>query len=81
MVKTTLAGVLREVRDELGLSQEQLAQRLGVAWSTVSRWENERGAPSPLAREKVDKLLRESGLAARAPELNSSKDIKKHRKK
>jgi DNA-binding XRE family transcriptional regulator len=40
--------LLRELRETLGLSsQEQLAQRLGETWSTVNRWENAKGSPSP----------------------------------
>jgi DNA-binding transcriptional regulator YiaG len=40
-----------------------------VSWSTVSRWENGKGVPSPLAREKLATLLKKSGLEARINEL------------
>ena len=33
---------LRELRRRLGLSQEQLARRLGVSFATVNRWESGR---------------------------------------
>lgn len=62
--------LLRELRHRLGdVSQEQLARRVGVSWSTISRWENGKGAPSPLARERVVPLLKEVGLEHRIDEL------------
>jgi len=65
-----LPRLLRELREKLGsLSQEQLAHRLGVTWSTVNRWENGKGTPSPLAREKLATALVEAGLAGRVKEL------------
>lgn len=36
----------RAVREALDLSQEGLAQRIGVSWVTVSRWENEKASIS-----------------------------------
>lgn len=40
-----IGGFLRELRREKGLTQEQLAERLGVSGRTVSRWET--GANMP----------------------------------
>jgi DNA-binding transcriptional regulator YiaG len=66
------AKLLRDLRHCLGdLSQEQLARRVGVSWSTISRWENDKGSPSPLAREKLVSLIREATLDARIDELDS----------
>ena len=56
-----LAQVVRSVRERLGLTQQELAVRLGVALPTVSRWENSRNAPSRLARDRIEALLREMG--------------------
>jgi DNA-binding transcriptional regulator YiaG len=53
------------------VSQEQLARRVGVSWSTINRWENGKGTPSPLAREKLLALLKEQGLGDRVDELAS----------
>jgi DNA-binding XRE family transcriptional regulator len=62
--------LLRELRRRLGYaSQEHLARRVGVSWSTVNRWENGKGNPSPLAREKLAVLLGETGLDDRIGEL------------
>ncbi len=38
---TREGGLLRRVREKLGVTQEQLAKHLGVAFSTVNRWEQE----------------------------------------
>ena len=40
---------VREVRRQLGISQEELAHELGVSFATVNRWENGKTAPSKLA--------------------------------
>jgi len=56
-----LAQVVRSVRGCLGLTQQELAVRLGVALPTVSRWENSRHSPSRLARDKIEALLHEMG--------------------
>lgn len=37
---------LKKLREEVGLSQQELATRIGVAVATISRWE--RGAPAML---------------------------------
>jgi len=44
-----LAARPRLLRTRLGLSQEQLARRLGVSFATVNRWESGRSRPSPRA--------------------------------
>lgn len=53
--------LLREIRSQLGLTQEQLALHLGVTYSTTNRWENNRGTPSPLAIAKIEAMLLEMG--------------------
>lgn len=45
---------IRDLREKLDLTQEQLAQVLGVTARTVSRWEH--GAiPQPLARRAIQR--------------------------
>lgn len=43
--------VIKNVRKELGLSQEQLARELNISFSTVNRWENGKSQPSQMAKE------------------------------
>jgi transcriptional regulator with XRE-family HTH domain len=56
-----LAQVVRSLREGLGLTQQELAVRLGVALPTISRWENSRHTPSRLALDKIEALLHEMG--------------------
>lgn len=45
---TSLVGErLRQLRTRLGLTQEALAQLLGVSFTTVNRWESDRRASGP----------------------------------
>ena len=40
-----IGSLLQELRKEKGLTQEQLAERMGVARRTVSRWETGSNMP------------------------------------
>ena len=55
-----VSQMIRKLRATLGLTQVQFAAKLGVTWSTVNRWENGRGKPSPLARQHIEELLCEA---------------------
>ena len=48
------AETVRKVRRQLGISQEELAQELGVSFSTINRWENSKTVPFKLARRQFD---------------------------
>jgi DNA-binding XRE family transcriptional regulator len=66
MNETDISALLREFRRRLGLTQEQLAAKLGVTFVTINRWENGRTKPSPLAWKQIETLLRESGALGNA---------------
>lgn len=51
---------IKSMRKRLGLSQEELAQRLGVSFTSVNRWENGQTKPSKLAKRQIDLLCKES---------------------
>ncbi len=42
--------LVKEVRRQLELSQEELAHALGVSFATVNRWENGKTKPSKMAK-------------------------------
>ena len=42
--------LVKEVRRQLGISQEELAHELGVSFATVNRWENGKTNPSKMAK-------------------------------
>jgi len=48
--------ILNKLQIALELTQEQFATQAGVTVSTVNRWENGKGNPSPLARIRIGEL-------------------------
>ena len=52
---------IKAIRLKLGFTQEDLARKLGLALSTVSKWEQGIFSPSGLAREKIEKLVKKGG--------------------
>ncbi|MBM3495608.1 MAG: helix-turn-helix domain-containing protein [Armatimonadetes bacterium] len=59
--------LLRSTRATLGLTQEQLAERLGVSFATVNRWEGGIVRPQKAARDAIAALAREAGVDAADP--------------
>jgi DNA-binding transcriptional regulator YiaG len=58
-------SMVKEVRRQLALSQEDLARELGVSYATVNRWENGQSKPSKLARAQLDPFcqrMKEAGI-------------------
>lgn len=49
---------IKEIREKLGLTQEQLARAIGVSWVTVNRWERNKAKPSPLAASRLQELFK-----------------------
>lgn len=45
---------VKMVRQQLELSQEELAHELGVSFSTINRWENAKTVPFKLARKQFE---------------------------
>lgn len=56
-----ISDLIRELRSRLGLTQEQLAARLGVTFPTVNRWENGRSKPSPIALKLIRDAVKQLG--------------------
>lgn len=60
-----VAAMIRDIRQQIGLSQEKFAAKLGVTFPTVSRWERQKGLPSPLAYTRIEELLESMGDCGR----------------
>lgn len=58
----SFADKVKELRKKLNLSQEKLAAKLGVSFSTVNRWEKERSYPSYMAQSQFESLCKENGI-------------------
>ena len=56
---------IKQFRGRLGLTQQALAQRLGVSFATVNRWENGQTKPSQLSWNQLRNL--ESGVEEEPP--------------
>jgi len=48
----------RIIREKLKLTQEEFAEKIGVAFCTVNRWERGHSKPSQLALKEITKLLK-----------------------
>lgn len=64
---------LKEIRKNEGLSQEQLAEKIGVSRQAITKWETGKGLPdvenmviiAEIFKTTLDDLLRDSAFAAR----------------
>jgi len=54
--------ILKLLRNKLALSQEDLAAKLGVAFSTLNRWENGHSVPRGKAKQAIFELMSEMEL-------------------
>lgn len=59
--QSMLAGLVRETRQRLKLSQANFAAKLGVSFQSVNRWENGRTKPLPIALKQIEHLLHQMG--------------------
>jgi len=66
---TAEGNLIRILRRQLGVTQEEFAHEVGVAVSSVNRWENAHTEPNRLAWKAIAGLARRrgyDGLAATA---------------
>jgi transcriptional regulator with XRE-family HTH domain len=71
MAEPDFPALVRAVRQRLGLTQEQLAQELGVSFSTVNVWENGKRAPLPFLRRRLLEMANDAGVSAAASKIDS----------
>ena len=83
-MKLCIAENLRRLRQKCGLTQEQLAQRLGVSFQSVSRWENDLSYPDIELLPEIAAFFEVStdvlmGVEKAAMEQNLARDKKRLR--
>ena len=61
-----IPATLRSLRASLDLTQEQLAERLGVSFATINRWEGGASKPQKAAREAIASMAADIGIDAEA---------------
>jgi len=49
---------IKLIRKKLKLTQEQFAEKIGVDFCTVNRWENKHSRPSKLALKEIENCLK-----------------------
>ena len=54
---------IRQIRQQLRMTQEEFAHAIAVTASTVNRWENAHAEPSKLAWKAIEDLAKKHGLA------------------
>ena len=65
-------STLQAIRARFDLTQEQLAERLGVVVATVNRWEGGATMPQRAARTAIAALAVEAGVDVDAPEIDEA---------
>ena len=56
------AKAIKDLRDILLISQDELAKLLDVSVQTVNRWENDKHEPTIKAKRKLIKLFDENNI-------------------
>ena len=61
-MRTDYKKTIVKIRAELGLSQQGLADLLGVTFQTVNRWENGHFEPTKIVKAKLENFMNENGI-------------------
>ena len=48
-----ISALVKDLRERMGLTQEQLAHEVGVTFNTVNQWGNGRRRPHPFLRKQL----------------------------
>ena len=70
--RQTISPTLQAIRARLDLTQEQLAERLGVSFATVNRWEGGVTIPQRAARTAIAALAAEVGIDSTQPVVDEA---------
>lgn len=61
-MKIDYPATIINLRAKLDLSQMELANMLGVSFTSVNRWENGKYAPTKVAKKKIEILCEEKNI-------------------
>lgn len=62
MKNKDIPKLIKELRDKLGLTQEQFAQKVGVTFPTINNWERGTRTPHPFLFQRLLEMAEEAGL-------------------
>ena len=63
--------IIKDIRSRLGLSQVEMAEKLGTSFATVNRWEKDRCEPSKIAMQAIRRLCAHNNIDFSQYEGNS----------
>lgn len=72
----TLGKQIRQARESKNLSQEELAEKLGVSRQAVSKWENDNSIPQGINRELMAQILGLEVLSVEEAESSINSQMK-----
>lgn len=72
-----LSKKIKEIRMFNFLSQEEFAQKLGVSYATVNRWETGKTIPNIKAMKKLDEYCKQEGIDCDIRRLSLNEDVEK----
>ncbi|UVD81556.1 helix-turn-helix transcriptional regulator [Mycoplasma iguanae] len=62
-------SAIKKLRSKLNCSQQDLAKMLGVAFTSVNRWENGHHQPTIIAKEKLKELFEKHNIEMEDKEI------------
>lgn len=62
--------LIKQIRNDLNMSQSEFAKRLGVSFATVNRWENGHSVPSKIAQTRLYEVCCEKNIPVYEMVLN-----------
>ena len=74
-----ISTALRAIRANLDLTQEQLAERIGVSFASINRWEGGVTRPQKAAQEAIAALAVEAGVDAAAESTETAARVTRRR--
>lgn len=69
MVNQSPAELVRGIRERTGWTQEKLAQKVGVSFSTVNNWERGKRNPQPYLLKKLMELAEKPSTSEQSSKL------------
>lgn len=57
-----MEALLKQIRNNLNMSQTEFAEQLNVTFATVNRWENGRAIPNKLAQTKIYEICKDNNV-------------------
>ena len=58
----TFGEKVKQVREKLNLSQEELAKKLGISFATINRWEKGHTHPTYETLQRFEKFCSSKGI-------------------